>query len=110
MKLYEICFSPTGGTRKVSGFLARALNGTSVNIDLSDRKKNFGDIALQEDEVAIVAVPSYSGRVHAEWAKVIFWNCMSCTVRSLVPSTEANVSITGTMASTVVMSSPSRGR
>lgn len=65
MKLYEICFSPTGGTRKVSGFLARALNGTSVNIDLSDRKKNFGDVVLQEDEVAIVAVPSYSGRVPA---------------------------------------------
>lgn len=63
MKTYEICFSPTGGTKKVSGFLAKYLNKESRFIDLSDRKMGFSTIALTNEDIAIVAVPSYSGRV-----------------------------------------------
>ena len=29
---YEICFSPTGGTKKISTFLINGLSGKSVNI------------------------------------------------------------------------------
>lgn len=69
MNTYEICFSPTGGTRKVSGFLAKELNGESKFIDLSDRKIDFSTIALTNEDVAIIAVPSYSGRVPATAAE-----------------------------------------
>lgn len=38
MKIYNICFSPTGGTEKVAGFIAAKLGSDIVNIDLTDRK------------------------------------------------------------------------
>lgn len=69
MNTYEICFSPTGGTRKVSGFLAKELDKETKFIDLSDRKTDFSTIALKDEDVAVVAVPSYSGRVPATAAE-----------------------------------------
>lgn len=62
MHFYEIVFSPTGGTRKVSGFLAGELGKEYTSIDLSDRKTDFRGISLAQDDAAIIAVPSYSGR------------------------------------------------
>lgn len=41
MKIYKICFSPTGGTEKVAGFIAAKLGSDIVNIDLTDRKADF---------------------------------------------------------------------
>ena len=34
MKIYEFCFSPTGGTRKCADFLASALGGEVIFVDL----------------------------------------------------------------------------
>ena len=65
MKIYEICFSPTGGTEKVAGFIAAKLGSDIVNIDLTDRKADFKGIVLNGDDVAVIAVPSYGGRVPA---------------------------------------------
>lgn len=65
MAIYEICFSPTGGTKKVSGCLASEWACEPVNVDLSDCKKDFHDVALTHEDVALIAVPSYSGRVPA---------------------------------------------
>ena len=62
-RTYEICFSPTGGTKKVSTFLVNEFSGESVNIDLSDSKTGFQDISLSADDIAVIAVPSYGGRV-----------------------------------------------
>lgn len=33
MKLYNIVFSPTGGTKKVSALLTDALEGEAANVD-----------------------------------------------------------------------------
>lgn len=63
MSTYDICFSPTGGTKKVSEFLSNQLNKDSINIDLTDRKTDFHDITLTSEDIAIIAVPSYGGRV-----------------------------------------------
>lgn len=60
---YEISFSPTGGTKKISTFLINGLSGKSVNIDLSDSKTVFQDVSLSSDDLAVIAVPSYGGRV-----------------------------------------------
>lgn len=65
MKIYEIIFSPTGGTKKVADFLAKALGTEFSCVDLSDSKADFSQVSLAGDDIAIVAVPSYSGRVPA---------------------------------------------
>lgn len=65
MKLYEITFSPTGGTKKVSNFLSKSLLDEIVPVDLIDRKKDFNKVVLAKDDVALIAVPSYGGRVPA---------------------------------------------
>lgn len=72
MKTYEICFSPTGGTQKVAGILSEAISAGTVHIDLTDRRVDTGSIVLTADEVALVAVPSYSGRVPAVAAERLF--------------------------------------
>lgn len=70
-KIYEISFSPTGGTRKVADFLARELSGNLTCIDLTNRNEDFHKYSLKPEDVAIVAVPSYSGRVPATAAERI---------------------------------------
>lgn len=63
MNIFEITFSPTGGTKKVSDFLANELCRSIINIDLSDRNEDFNKFSLTNEDTAIIAVPSYSGRV-----------------------------------------------
>lgn len=63
MKLYQIVFSPTGGTQKVVDALCTALPAEQLRVDLLDRALAFEDIALEEDGVAVIAVPSFGGRV-----------------------------------------------
>ena len=65
MKLYEICFSPTGGTKKAASILLNGLGGELVTVDLTDSQANFSQLNLAPDDVALIAVPSYSGRVPA---------------------------------------------
>lgn len=70
MKIYNINFSPTGGTKKVSDLLSSQLSESVSNVDLTDCKTDFSEIELTEEEdVAIIAVPSYSGRVPAPAAR-----------------------------------------
>lgn len=69
MKLYEICFSPTGGTQKVANCLSQALAQKIQSIDLTDRGAAFDGLSLAEDDVAVIAVPSYGGRVPAPAAE-----------------------------------------
>lgn len=65
MKIYEIYFSPTGGTKKAADLLARGLQGEVVPVDLTDYRAQFQDVTLDKEDIAIVAVPSYGGRVPA---------------------------------------------
>ena len=65
MKLYNIVFSPTGGTKKVSALLTDALEGEAANVDLTDSKQNFRTVQLTQEDIAVISVPSYGGRVPA---------------------------------------------
>lgn len=65
MKLYDIVFSPTGGTQKAATALTGALDGEVTSVDLTDSKQNFHDVSLTREDVAIISVPSYGGRVPA---------------------------------------------
>lgn len=65
MKLYDIVFSPTGGTNKVADCLTGALEGDITIVDLTDSKQDFNSISLTKEDVAVISVPSYGGRVPA---------------------------------------------
>lgn len=65
MKLYDIVFSPTGGTKKVSTLLTDALDGAVTAVDLTDSKQDFHAVSLTQEDVAVISVPSYGGRVPA---------------------------------------------
>ena len=65
MKLYDIVFSPTGGTQKVSDSLTGALEGEVSTVDLSDSRQDFNAVTLTQEDVAFLCVPSYGGRVPA---------------------------------------------
>ena len=65
MKLYNIVFSPTGGTQKVSALLTNTLKGEVTPIALTDSKQDFRTVQLTSDDVAVISVPSFGGRVPA---------------------------------------------
>lgn len=65
MKLYDIVFSPTGGTKKVADYLINAREGEVSTVDLTDSKQNFDAVSLTKEDVAVISVPSYGGRVPA---------------------------------------------
>ena len=59
MKIYNIIFSPTGGTKKVSDIITKELSQDIEEIDLSNI--NLSEQTLNGD-CAIIAMPSYGGR------------------------------------------------
>lgn len=65
MNVYEIVFSPTGGTMKAADMVAQTLADAVTLVDLSASKKDFRSVALNKGDVAVIAVPSYGGRVPA---------------------------------------------
>lgn len=65
MNVFEIVFSPTGGTRKVSGLVAGALGKNTVTVDLTDSGLDFSAVTMTEDDVAVISVPAYAGRIPA---------------------------------------------
>lgn len=65
MRITQIVFSPTGGTQKVADILTEGREGSTDKVDLSDNKADYGAICLERDDVAVIAVPSFSGRVPA---------------------------------------------
>lgn len=60
MANYNIFFSPTGGTEKVADILVNCLKGEYKEIDLC---KDIEQITLNKEDVCLVSVPSYGGRV-----------------------------------------------
>ena len=65
MKLCKIGFSPTGGTKKVADCVASGLEGDASALDLCDVTFDPAAAALAQDDVAVIAVPSFGGRVPA---------------------------------------------
>ena len=57
---YNIYFSPTGGTKKVADILVKGLGGEFREIDLC---REVEAMELADEDVCLVSVPSYAGRV-----------------------------------------------
>lgn len=65
MKIYEIIFSPTGGTQKVADIFAAAFGKEVEIVDLADYAYDFSEVNISKDDVCIIAAPAYGGRVPA---------------------------------------------
>ncbi len=63
MSMYMICFSPTGGTEKVAEILSQKIDVEVQMIDLCDPK--LPNHTFTDEDIALIAVPSYGGRVPA---------------------------------------------
>lgn len=63
MNIYKMIFSPTGGTEKAADILANAFEQEVHTVDLTDRTADFSAVTLSPEDVCIVAVPSFGGRV-----------------------------------------------
>ena len=61
---YEITFSPTGGTKRSADLLSAAWS-EKVEIDLMKRQDDFGKYPFTAEDICLVAVPSFAGRVPA---------------------------------------------
>lgn len=71
MKLYKIFFSPTGGTKKVIDFLAAGWDCETEEIDLMGLKSIPGTYTLTSEDICLLAVPAFGGRVPEPAAEVI---------------------------------------
>ena len=65
MRIYQILFSPTGGTKKAAAPFAEVFGREVSTIDLTDASMDFSRISLDKEDICIVAVPSFGGRVPA---------------------------------------------
>lgn len=63
MKVMQIVFSPAGGTWKVAETLTSAFGLPVEKIDLCSPKASKA--AIQKEDLALIAMPSYGGRVPA---------------------------------------------
>lgn len=65
MKFVQIVFSPTGGTKKVADTIMDEWKAPMEMIDLSDGRTDFAAADLKDYDLALIAVPSFGGRVPA---------------------------------------------
>lgn len=63
MSVYEITFSPTGGTKKVADIFTEAFSGERTYVDLISQKTDYSVYSFGAEDICIVSVPSYGGRV-----------------------------------------------
>lgn len=64
MGVYFMCFSPTGGTKKVMEILAGEWKEVTW-VDLTKPGKDYSRYLLEKADICVVGVPSYGGRVPA---------------------------------------------
>lgn len=63
MKVFEIYFSPTGGTKKVADLISRQFDYERIELDLLNAIEDFSKFTFSEKDLCIIAVPSFGGRV-----------------------------------------------
>lgn len=60
-----ITFSPTGGTERAARLLCEGLGGIRRTIDLTAKRPGDDAVVLLHDELTVLAMPSYGGRIPA---------------------------------------------
>lgn len=83
MNVFEIIFSPTGGTERVAHMIGSQWSENTVKIDLSDPKLDFSNFKITGNDMVLIAMPSFGGRAPAvaiERLKRIAGNGARCTL------------------------------
>lgn len=62
-RVVRVVFSPTGGTNSVANLLSAQIVEYDRQIDLTDAKLDFSREQVTPAEVAVIAAPSYGGRI-----------------------------------------------
>lgn len=65
MRCVQLIFSPTGGTKKVADAITKHWDSDTETIDLSDAETDFSQYSFEAEDVVLIALPSYGGRVPA---------------------------------------------
>ena len=65
MNVSQIIFSPTGGTKKVTDIITKAWGMPVNEIDLTNAKTDYTALSMKKEDITVIAVPSYGGRVPA---------------------------------------------
>lgn len=60
MKYYKMVFSPTGGTKKVADAITKSWADV-IEIDLTDKSLDFSQWQFANDDLVLIAMPSYGG-------------------------------------------------
>ena len=63
MRIFEIIFSPTGGTQKCADIFAAAFGKEVELIDLADFSYDFTSTDITSEDVCIIAAPAFGGRI-----------------------------------------------
>ena len=83
MNVVEIVFSPTGGTGRTADIIGRHWSDHMVKIDLCDAGNDFSGYAIGEEDMVLIAMPSFAGRAPAaaiERLKRLKGNGARCTL------------------------------
>lgn len=83
MSVVVIVFSPTGGTQNVAQIMSEKWDKEAVKIDLGNAKTDFKKCKIAEQDMVLIAMPSYGGRAPAaaiERLKQIQGNGAKCTL------------------------------
>ena len=62
MNVVEIAFSPTGGTEKVAHIIGKHWSENLARVDLSDARADFTKCVITEQDMVLIAMPSFGGR------------------------------------------------
>ena len=83
MSTVEIVFSPTGGTEKIAHIIGTRLSENPKKIDLSDAKNDFARCKITQQDMVVIAMPSFGGRAPAvaiERLRKIHGNGARCVI------------------------------
>ena len=83
MKIHQIIFSPTGGTQRANEILCQGMDKECVVTDLCVKAADIRLPNIQEDDLAVIAMPVFAGRVPAlavERLRMVNPNSAKCVV------------------------------
>ncbi len=83
MSFYKLIFSPTGGTEKIADIIVKEWTQPVTMIDLSKVNDDFSKYSFNSEDVVLMALPSFGGRlpaVAAERLSIVKGNSAKCVL------------------------------
>ena len=97
MNITQIVFSPTGGTQRVADIITAGLGTLTNRIDLAAPGFDGSAATLEGSDVALIAIPSYGGRVPAFAAQRLS-AIQGCSARCVIVCVYGNRAYEDTLA------------